>query len=385
MKNNIIDIFKNKLVLRVTGRRIDSFINRLIKNNINILSMDYVGRDEINIKIYEKDYEDILKIKSIYDINIQGYNGLIKVRKIINYNKILIISILLGFFIIYSLSLFIFDIEVVHNSKELRELILRELNNNGITINKMKKSDKEIEIIKDKIKEKYENEIEWIEIISVGTKYIVRVEERKINNIDLDNTPRHIVSKKDAVIKKVVASNGEIIKNVDSYVKKGDIVVSGEIKLNDTIKNVVKAEAKVYGEVCYKVNITIPLTYYEEIYTNNKVNNYSFTFLNRNFKLKKGFKNKKENVEVILKNKLIPISFNKIVETEIKKVEKKFTIDEAINEGNKKSREKIEEKLKEEEYIINEIELKVNVKNSKIELEMFYTVYEDITDYKLIS
>ena len=159
MKNNIIDIFKNKLVLRVTGRRIDSFINRLIKNNINILSMDYVSRDEINIKIYEKDYEDILKITSIYDINIQGYKWLIKVRKIINYNKILIISILLGFFIIYSLSLFIFDIEVVHNSKELRELILRELNNNGITINKMKKSDKEIEKIKDKIKEKYENEI----------------------------------------------------------------------------------------------------------------------------------------------------------------------------------------------------------------------------------
>ena len=28
--------------------------------------------------------------------------------------------------------------------------------------------------------------------------------------------------------------------------------------------------------------------------------------------------------------------------------------------------------------------LKVNVKNSKIELEMFYTVYEDITDYLTI-
>ena len=49
-----------------------------------------------------------------------------------------------------------------------------------------------------------------------------------------------------------------------------------------------------------------------------------------------------------------------------------------------KSREKIEEKLSKEEYIINEIQLKVNVKNSKIELEMFYTVYEDITDYLTI-
>ena len=74
---------------------------------------------------------------------------------------------------------------------------------------------------------------------------------------------------KDAIIKKIVASNGEIISNVNSYVKKGDIIVSGEIKHNEEIKKLVKAKAKVYGEVWYKVNITIPLTYYEEIYTNN--------------------------------------------------------------------------------------------------------------------
>lgn len=385
MKNNIINIFKNKIVLKVTGRKIDSFINRLLKNNINILDMEYINDKEINIKIYEKDYEDLLKIKSIYDIDIKGYSGLIKVRKIINYNKILIISIVLGLVLIYSLSLFIFDIEVIHNSKELRELIINELNKNGVTINKLKKSDKEIEKIKAKIKDKYKNEIEWLEIINVGTKYIVRVEERKIDSNSDNNLPMHVISKKDAIIKKIVASNGEIISNVNSYVKKGDIIVSGEIKHNEEVKKLVKAKAKVYGEVWYKVNITIPLTYYEEIYTNNILNNYSINFLNKNIKLKKSFKNKKEKIKVIFQNKIIPISFNKIEEKEIKVIKKKFNVDEAIKEANLKSREKIEEKLNEEEYIINEIELKVKVKNSKIELEMFYTVYEDITDYKLIN
>ena len=62
MKNNIIDIFKNKIVIKVTGKKIDSFINRIIKHEINILSMDYINRNEINIKIYEKDYEKILSI-----------------------------------------------------------------------------------------------------------------------------------------------------------------------------------------------------------------------------------------------------------------------------------------------------------------------------------
>ena len=51
MKNNIINIFKNKIVLKVTGRKIDSFINRLLKNNINILDMEYINDKEISNRI----------------------------------------------------------------------------------------------------------------------------------------------------------------------------------------------------------------------------------------------------------------------------------------------------------------------------------------------
>ena len=90
------------------------------------------------------------------------------------------------------------------------------------------------------------------------------------------------------------------------------------------------------------------------------------------------------DIKYLFENKYVPISLNKIIEKEIKIKEKKFNVDEAIKTSILKSREKIEEKLSKEEYIINEIQLKVNVKNSKIELEMFYTVYEDITDYLTI-
>ena len=146
--------------------------------------------------------------------------------------------------------------------------------------------------------------------------------------------------------------------------KKGDIIISGEIKLNDTTKNIVKSQGKVYGEVWYKVSITVPLIYYEEVYTSNRLTNYRFKFLNKNFDLKKGFENKKESIDIIFKNKYIPISLEKVTEKEIKKVEKKFNVDEAIKEGIRRSKEKIEEKLSKEEYIINEIQMKVNVKNT---------------------
>ena len=103
MKNSIIDSFKSKIVIKISGRNIDNFINRLIKNHINIISMDYINYKEINICLYEKDYEKVLKLKSIYDVEEIDYSGLIKIKKLINYNKILLLSIMLGIALIYTL------------------------------------------------------------------------------------------------------------------------------------------------------------------------------------------------------------------------------------------------------------------------------------------
>ena len=46
-----------------------------------------------------------------------------------------------------------------------------------------------------------------------------------------------------------------------------------------------------------------------------------------------------------------------------------------------KGRSKIEETLSEKEYIMDEKSLKIDLKDSKIIVDMFYTVYKDITEY----
>ena len=42
-------------------------------------------------------------------------------------------------------------------------------------------------------------------------------------------------------------SSGQIVKNVNSYVKKGEVIVSGYITLNDSIKNNVSSNGIIYG------------------------------------------------------------------------------------------------------------------------------------------
>ena len=76
-----------------------------------------------------------------------------------------------------------------------------------------------------------------MEIEAVGTKYVIRVEMRELPEEKKTNGIRHIVAKKDAIIREVVASKGEIVRRNNDYVKAGDVVISGEIKLNDEVKN----------------------------------------------------------------------------------------------------------------------------------------------------
>ena len=280
----------------------------------------------------------------------------------------------------------VFDIEVVHSNKDIRNLITEELKENGITKYTFKKSYQELNKIKEKILNDHPDEIEWLEIETQGTKYIVRVEEREIVRETENNNPRNIVAKKDAVIKKTIASKGDIVRNTDDYVKKGDIIVNGEIMLEDKSMGKVKAEGKVYGEVWYVTKTQYPFVYYEEKETGNTKENYAIKFLNKDIELSlKKYKNKKCEENVLLSHPLLPIKLVYQKQKEIKVISQILTFDEALVKAEDYATKKIEKNLRQDEYIIRSKYLKSSVKESTIEVEMFFAVYEDITSYQEIE
>ena len=66
-------------------------------------------------------------------------------------------------------------------------------------------------------------------------KYIIRCEERKIKKINKESGYRNIVAKKDAYITKIISTKGVNLVRSGEYVKKGDVLISGEIKLYEKI------------------------------------------------------------------------------------------------------------------------------------------------------
>lgn len=382
----MIDKLVSKISLNIKGKNINRFIKKLRTNKIEILSLKYIDKNQVDIIIYKKDYETVLKIKSIYEVTELDVFGLIKIKRKLKISRHLIIITVIAFIIFLIFTHIIFNVEVIHSNKDIRNLILSELKKENIKPFSLKKSYSEISQIKENILNKYKDKIEWLEIEENGTKYTVRVEERTIVKKDNDNTPRNIIAKKDGVLKKAIAEKGDIVKDMNDYVKKGDLIVSGELIFNDEVKGKVKAEGKAFAEVWYVTKTEYPIFTFKETKTKNTKNVYAIKFLNHTLELTfNKFKTKQIEEKEILKHNLIPFQIVKQKQTETKVKDEILTVEEAIYKAKQKAENDIKKNLSKEEYIIRSKYLKSTVKESIVEVEMFFAVYENITDYAEIG
>lgn len=377
-------MLKNNIDILVTGRNIERFITRLYRSNINIFNIKYIKYNKVILTINKNDYDKIDNLKTIYEIEIINVHGLDKLKLIIKNNIFIIMSFIISIFILFLLSNTIFKVEVIHNDKNLRKIINTELKENGIQKYNFKKSYKELQKIKTKILEKYNDKIEWLEIKEQGTKYIVRVEERIIKKDKNNYHIRDIISKKEAKIIKIEAEDGEVVVNKNQYVHKGDVLITGSLKLYDEVKSNIMAKGNVYGEVWYKSKIEYPYKYTEKVYTGKSKKVIAIQILNNYIELFnfKKYKTKEVKNKIIFKHSFLPISLVYQKQLETIEQNKKLTKKQAIKEAVIKAKEHINNNLSEKEYIIDIKKLKVEENNSKIILELFISVCENITDYR---
>ena len=386
MKNSLTDKLQNKVKLNIKGKNIERFIKRLKTNKIDLLKIEYIKYNEINITIYQKDYDKVLELKTIYEMDKVDIYGIIKIKKVINTYKYILIFIALGILLIIFLSNIIFNVQIIHNDSEIRNFLLNELEKYGLKKYRFKKNYQEIQEIKNNILNEYKDKIEWLEIEESGTSYIVRLESRIIPNNEVNNNKQNVVASKSAVIKKIIAENGEIVKNINSYVNKGDIVISGNIYLNDEVKDTVKAEGKIYGEVWYNVNVSYPYIYSEIKELDNYQEIYVLKLFDKTLELTfNKFKDKKIEEQKILFHPFLPFSLVKQKQKEIETISLVLTSDEAKDKAIEEAIKKMEEQLDEDEKVIDYQILKENIKEDKVVLDIFFTVYENITSYSKIE
>ena len=372
-------------ILKITGKRIDTFLMLLVRFSINFKMLKR-GRDFIVIEVLEEDYDNLLKISTTYKIEIVKRKGLLNVVHFIKTRKFFVVMVLLGFLFFNLLTNIVFSIKVIDTDSELRELVISDLEELGLKKYGFKISYKEKEKIEEKILAKEKDILEWIEIEEKGVSYEVKLIRRVKDDIKKETEPRDIIAKKTGLITKIEAESGEVVTKKNAYVKKGDTLISGLIRNNGNIVSKVRAEGRVYAEIWYKVALSLPLTYHEEMKTGNNKNVLEISFLSDDIAITdfSKYKHSKDTKKILYKHPLLPISINLTKKEEVKTTDIDFS--ENYEENIKPlAVEKLKNKLGSDIKILSEKVLKREENTDRIDIEIFFKVEEDITSYKSLK
>lgn len=387
MENKYLKRLDKIVKIKVSGRNVYRFIDRLIKDKVYIYDLKIINIKNVIIKISYDDYLILKDKKSIYDIDLLDVYGKLKIKKYFKEHYVFIIFLIIGYVVLMFLSNFIFDIEVVHANFEIRELVYRELRKNGIEKYIFRKSYQELENIEKNILDNNKTKIEWIEINRSGTKYIVRVEERKIDKGEERFEYQDIVSSKSGIITKVLAESGEIIKNTNDYIKGGEVVISGNITLPDGSSVLSRASGKVYAEVWYLVDVSYPYIYREEILTGRAKEVFLIKFLNKRISLFdfSKFNTFKKSDRILFGDIFKFLSFIKEKQYEMIVIDEFYTKEEVVVKAVERAVTRVKDTLREDEQIIKYRILSTYYDESKVNLKIFFSVNEEVSMVRKID
>ena len=353
-----------------------NFILKISAISITILEIKYKD-NFICLKINKNDISKLKKYLPSYSFKIDRYLGIDKLFILLKKYLFFIVAIVVGTIFLYFATNIIVSVEVIHSDAEIRKLVTNALEDEGIKRLTLKKDYKTITKIKANILNRYKQNLEWIEIETHGMKYIVRVEERIITIPEEEKTSCHIVAKKSGVITKIFTERG--VANVASgtYISEGDILINGNIILNEEIKKTVCARGEVKAEVWYTVNVSLPLNYEESNLTGKKRYNFSYKLNGQKQKIFRSrlisYANESKKLFSFL-----GVEFYLEEEKELDVNSLKYYEKEALEKAIELAIEKMNIKRKDYDRILTQKVLKKALNDSTMDIEIFFAIEEDI-------
>lgn len=380
MRNRYLERMDSIIKIKIEGSNIHNYLKRIMKQKIQIIKIIPVSYREVHLILKYSEYQKLLEYRSIYEITVLQFMGKLQWYQVFRRNAVLLGFMVLGLVMILFLSRVIFSVEVVHQDKEIRSFLLEELEKYGIKRYSLKKEYHQLEEIEDKILEENKDRLEWIEITEYGTKYMVRVEERKLNQEEEMFQYQSIVSKKSAVLVQVDAVSGEKVKNVNDYVTKGDTIISGYITLPNNTTVATMAKGVVYGEVWYQVDVDYPIVYQETNLTGRSKDVYVLRLLNHRISLSRfdEYRSFQSKDKVLITSNLLGFQLVREKQFEVEVKDEVYTEDIA----KIKAIDYIKNKLMSDNEDIVEIKdvkiLSAQSDEDSIEFELFVSAIEDI-------
>lgn len=280
------------LLIRLNGFSPERFLNLCSANDIEIWNLRY-QKEGYEFYMTVKGYRQVKPFvrKSKVRLRIQKKFGLPFFLYRNRRRKLYFAGLVSFFVLLYTLSLFIWDISFEGNTMYTYDTLLKFLESQNIHYG-MIKSGVGCEDIEAAIRNEF-SEITWVSARVSGTRLLIKVKENEVLSSipERDQTPCDIVAARPGTITRMVVRQGIPQVAIGDQVEAGQVLVKGVIPItNDAEEEVnrhyVHADADIYARTSYDYRESFPLLREVKADTGRtrkgcyiKVLNYSFLII----------------------------------------------------------------------------------------------------------
>ena len=382
------------ITIHMKGENLEYFLQACINENIPIWNVKRVSENYCTGTIYYAHLKTINELANHYGYTIsnehrQGYlNYLLQLWQ----RKELLLAVILSTLFIFLLSNIVWKIEIVGVPSELEEKITEELAENGLYEGALTFRLSPLNILQKTVTDNIP-ELLYIGIDKKGTTYIVQAEEKLIAEPKEPAQAQHLIASKNGIIRKMFVKNGQPVVNVNDFVDKGTLLVSGVIDPNqqteeeqdESESQIVSADGEVFANTWYEVNVNTSLYQSHDKLTGEYVTHYSLQMNHFNIPLW-GFW-KKPFSEIFVETDIqalkilrwqLPISLVKNTVYNKESISQIRSENEAKEIAIKHALYDLQLKLGMDTEILHYYVLHESVENGKVKLNLYISVLEDI-------
>lgn len=236
----------------VVSDDIISLLNSFKKDHLIVFQLTKI--DDNTYRFYLPIYQRFLARK--YNMQIIKSIGILYYLVVLFCKKINIIGVISFALTLLICSRFIFKVEITGNSPSNTKLVEEVLKENNINAGDLKKSYQELNEIYDDLKASFKGKIDYLNIYQEGGVLFVKY-TNSVGAKEVENNFQNIYASKDGIIQSIDVSSGNIVVQVNQFVKKGDLLVSNTITSTNGENKIIATKGKImaYTYVTYQGEI----------------------------------------------------------------------------------------------------------------------------------
>ena len=387
MKIPTLVYWRGYVEITVRNGHLESFINTLTQMGIPVWDVKPTPLQTADMKVLLSDFyalRPILKrtgCRAHVNKRIGFPFEMLKLKK----RKFFAVGIVAFFAILFLLSSLIWDVKVVGNVRIATDDVLLVAKQEGIYPLQWVGRLQHLDELSQQLNRKLPGTA-WVGVDRKGTTITIQVVESALPETKPLLSPRHLISRTDAVITSIYAEQGRPLVAKNSRVKKGQVLISGLLGDTENSQSVV-AKGDVMGLVWHEYTIEVPIVQKHKVYTGESKDKSYLVLGNRGIQLWGYGKVPYAKYEVVTeqdplswRSTKLPMGWMTEHVMEIEERREEITIEEAKKQGIEGAIRDIIAKYGNDSQIISRKILHEKKENGKVYMKVLFEVEEKIAE-----